>query len=247
VLTGKAGRDTLNGGNGDDRLLGGEANDTVSGGLGLDIFVFDTPLHDVTNVDEITDFNVADDVIRLVGEFFPTINTAGTLPAAAFRAAAVSGDASDRILYDPATGTVRYDADGTGATAAVRFAVLPAGLGVSNADFVVVDPVPAPAVDYSTQIQPIFSENCVTCHAGGGAPEGLRLDVQNSYSNLVNVNSRQVPSLERVEPNDPNNSYLVQKLEGTAAVGDQMPRGQPPLPAAQINLIREWISAGAER
>jgi hypothetical protein len=50
------------------------------------------------------------------------------------------------------------------------------------------------------------------------------LDSTNSYANLVNVASSEVPSLKRVEPGDDNNSYLVQKIEGTAAVGVRMPR-----------------------
>ena len=45
-------------------------------------------------------------------------------------------------------------------------------------------------------------------------------------------------------PNDPDNS-LVQKIEGTAAVGARMPRGLPPLSTANINLIRQWVEQGA--
>jgi len=102
-------------------------------------------------------------------------------------------------------------------------------------------------VNYATQIQPIFDGRCIVCHSGVSAPEGLRLDSTNSYNNLVNVNSTQVPSLKRVEPFDPNNSYLVQKVEGTAAGGERMPLNRAPLSPAQIKLIRDWISGGAER
>lgn len=245
VLTGKEGRDTLNGRGGDDRLIGGNGRDTLTGGPGLDIFVFDLPPDELTNRDDITDFSPPDDVIRLVGSAFPTLHTAGTLPASAFRAAAVAASLSDRILYDPATGILRYDEDGTGPIAPVQFATLAAGLAVSNAGFVVVDPLPPPAVNYTMQIQPIFTANCQSCHSGGSAPQGLRLDANNSYNDLVNVNSRQVPSLKRVKPFDPANSYLVHKIEGTAAVGGRMPLGQPPLSATQIALIRDWIGAGA--
>ena len=54
-----------------------------------------------------------------------------------------------------------------------------------------------------------------------------------------------MPELNRVEPGDPDNSYLVQKLEGTAAAGAQMPFGGPPLDEALIGDIRQWISDGA--
>jgi mono/diheme cytochrome c family protein len=244
VLEGKDGLDTLSGQEGNDRLLGGDDNDTLTGGPGQDTIEFDTPLDDSGNVDNVTDFSPADDGMRLTGAVFPTLTTAGVLQASAFIAGPVAGDLSDRILYDPATGILRYDADGTGATAPVRFATLSAGLAVTSADFVVRNPVATP-VNYATQIQPIFTANCVSCHSGGGAPQGLKLDAPNSFANLVNVNSNEVPSLKRVKPSDPDNSYLVDKIEGTATVGSRMPLNRPPLSTANISLIRQWIIAGA--
>jgi mono/diheme cytochrome c family protein len=182
--------------------------------------------------------------MRLEGAVFPTLTTAGALQSSAFRAALTAGDLSDRILYDPATGALRYDADGTGVTAAVQFGTLAVGLAVTNADFEVQNPVAAPVV-YTTQIQPIFTANCVACHIGAGAPRGLKLDALNSYANLVNVNSSEVPTLKRVKPSDPDNSYLVHKIEGTATVGGRMPPSGAPLSTSQISLIRQWIIAGA--
>ena len=49
-----------------------------------------------------------------------------------------------------------------------------------------------------------------------------------------------------VAPGDPDNSYLIQKLEGTAP-GAQMPFGGTPLDPAIISNIRTWISNGAQR
>src|SRR5687767_2158467 len=69
----------------------------------------------------------------------------------------------------------------------------------------------------------IFTPVCTACHVGAGAPQGLRLDAANSYAMLVNVPSSEVGSLLRVNPGNPNSSYLVQKIEGTAAVGVRMP------------------------
>jgi hypothetical protein len=54
-------------------------------------------------------------------------------------------------------------------------------------------------------------------------------------------------SVWRVKPGDPDNSYIVQKVEGTAAVGGRMPLNREPLTAEQIGLLRQWISEGAER
>ncbi len=46
-------------------------------------------------------------------------------------------------------------------------------------------------------------------------------------------------------PGDPNNSYIIHKLEGTQTVGARMPFGLPPLSQAQIDQVRAWIQAGA--
>jgi hypothetical protein len=91
----------------------------------------------------------------------------------------------------------------------------------------------------------VFTPICATCHAGASAPHGLRLDAANSYALLVGVPSGEEPSILRVKANDPNNSYLVQKIQGNAASGERMPAGMPPLPQATIDTIRQWITNGA--
>lgn len=100
--------------------------------------------------------------------------------------------------------------------------------------------------DFASIQDHVFTPICTACHAGGGAPQGLRLDATNSYSLLVGVPSTEVPSVVRVKAGDPDNSYVIQKLEGHAAVGAQMPFGGPPLPAATIAVIRQWITDGAQ-
>lgn len=107
-------------------------------------------------------------------------------------------------------------------------------------------PPPPPAnTDFQRIQDTIFTPSCTGCHAGANAPRGLRLDAANSYAMLVNVASGEVPALLRVNPGNPDQSYLVQKIEGTAAVGGRMPLGGPPLPADRIALVRQWITAGA--
>lgn len=91
----------------------------------------------------------------------------------------------------------------------------------------------------------VFTPICTTCHAGAAAPVGLRLDAGASYALLVNAPSVEVPALMRVEPGNPDASYLIQKLEGTAAVGGRMPLNGTPLPQATIDVIRQWITDGA--
>lgn len=92
----------------------------------------------------------------------------------------------------------------------------------------------------------VFTPICTACHSGAGAPLGLRLDEGAAFAMLVNAPSVEVPTLRRVEPGNPDASYLIQKLEGTAAVGGRMPLNGPPLPAATIQVIRQWIADGAQ-
>ena len=91
----------------------------------------------------------------------------------------------------------------------------------------------------------VFDPSCVTCHAGAAAPQGLRLDAGNSYTSLVGVESREDDSFLRVEPGNPDDSYLVHKLEGRASVGERMPLGGGPMPDEVIAFVRQWIADGA--
>lgn len=94
----------------------------------------------------------------------------------------------------------------------------------------------------------LFSTTCAVsgCHSGGNPPQGLNLEADQSYGLLVDSPSTEAPTIDRVEPGDPDNSYLIQKLEGTAAVGLRMPANGPPyLTDDQIAVIRQWISDGA--
>jgi hypothetical protein len=106
-------------------------------------------------------------------------------------------------------------------------------------------PVPL-AADFDAIQANVFTPICSVCHIGATAPEGLMLDAAHSYNLLVNVPSTEVPSILRVKPGDPTNSYIIQKLEGHAAVGAQMPFGEPPLPASTIAFIVQWITDGAQ-
>jgi hypothetical protein len=92
----------------------------------------------------------------------------------------------------------------------------------------------------------VFTPICSPCHIGAGAPKGLILDAAHSYSLLVGVPSAEVPSLNRVKPGDPNNSYIILKLTGAPGiVGGQMPLDETPLSQSTIDVIRQWITNGA--
>lgn len=91
----------------------------------------------------------------------------------------------------------------------------------------------------------IFTPKCTQCHSGSGAPQGLNLKKGQAEGNLVGVASGEVPDLKRVDPGNPDDSYLIHKLEGTQDVGSRMPIGGSPLSQEQIDAIRQWIADGA--
>ncbi|MBM6596716.1 calcium-binding protein [Microvirga pudoricolor] len=142
-LYGGAGNDRLYGGPGDDRLYGQQGKDNLYGGMGKDAFVFNTK-PGAANVDTIKDFKPVDDAIWLDNRFYKALGRAGTedMPKALKKAAFWTGesahDANDRVIYDKKTGTIYYDADGTGAAAQVEVAKVKANTALTFKDFFVV-------------------------------------------------------------------------------------------------------------
>lgn len=95
---------------------------------------------------------------------------------------------------------------------------------------------------YAHDIRPIFESRCVVCHSKSNVPDagisgGLALD---SYA-AIRAGAAGRPILT---PSGGGSSELLGRLTATSP-SKLMPRGGPPLPAAQITLIRRWITAGA--
>ena len=92
----------------------------------------------------------------------------------------------------------------------------------------------------------VFTPRCISCHSGAAARNNLHLDdAQTSYDNLVGVRATEYAVLFRVAAGDPDNSYLIHKLEGTQEVGSRMPLNGPYLDTETIGVIRQWITDGA--
>jgi ELWxxDGT repeat protein len=114
ILNGGAGNDTIIGVAGNDTLNGGLGNDILTGGLGRDIFLFNTPLNSRTNRDRITDFNRSQgDRIQLENAIFRGIGGNGTLSASRFHSGSRFTAPSQRILYNPTSGNLTYDSNGS--------------------------------------------------------------------------------------------------------------------------------------
>lgn len=144
VLSGMAGDDGINGGKGIDTIYGGIGRDNIHGELGNDIiyggsqqdfFYFDTTLNPLNNIDQLKDFDPNGDgdygdLIVLDKTIFTklsSINDWSGFNANFFKANAngVSVDSNDYIVLDNTganAGSLYYDADGSGAGAAIKFA-----------------------------------------------------------------------------------------------------------------------------
>jgi hypothetical protein len=95
----------------------------------------------------------------------------------------------------------------------------------------------------TNDVIPITSENCATtsaCHSAMQSSSGF-------YGMLVNQISEECSDLRLdVKPGDPEHSYVIDKLTGrNICSGVPMPRGEPMLPAAQIQTLYDWICEGA--
>ncbi|MEZ4699596.1 MAG: hypothetical protein R2834_04645 [Rhodothermales bacterium] len=93
----------------------------------------------------------------------------------------------------------------------------------------------------------IFTTSCALsgCHAGASPQQGMNLSAGQAYANIVNVPSNENPQMNRITPNDPDNSYLFLKISGTNISGSRMPLGGSPLSDDKIAMVREWIEDGA--
>lgn len=91
---------------------------------------------------------------------------------------------------------------------------------------------------------------CTNCHTTAGGrrpPAGMDLGSPEAHSQWVNVPAIGKPGAIRVIPGDPENSYVIHKIEGRPGIfGLRMPRSGPPyLTDGQIRVIKRWIELGA--
>jgi len=92
---------------------------------------------------------------------------------------------------------------------------------------------PATNISYSKDVQPILDSRCGKCHMGEYVSEDLHMD---TYESLME-GSENGPV---IIPGNADDSLLVQKL-----VEGKMPKRGPKLTPVQIQIITDWIDAGA--
>jgi len=106
----------------------------------------------------------------------------------------------------------------------------------------------APLEPTLTNVQAeVFGPSCAFsgCHGDGKGSANLSLKQGVAYANLVGIAADGDATQTRVIPGDAEGSYLVMKLEDASGItGDVMP--STPLDADRIQLVRDWIDAGAQ-
>lgn len=98
--------------------------------------------------------------------------------------------------------------------------------------------LPARAVDVSYQrdVWPVFRRHCVGCHSEQKVKGGLRLDD-------VAALKKGGKSGPLFVAGKPDKSLLVKQVSGEKP---EMPENEPPLSAAKVKLLRDWIAQGAK-
>lgn len=137
-LDGLGGNDTIDGGAGNDKIFGGWGSDYLKGGSGHDTFVFNTAPSSA-NADKISDYNAAQDTIELENSVYAALGAAtGVIAAAKFCLGTAAHHASDRVIYDQKTGSLYYDADGSGHGHQVLIATLTNHAAITKADILII-------------------------------------------------------------------------------------------------------------
>jgi len=140
VITGNTASNILNGGAGNDKLSGGAGKDILTGGAGADSFLFNAALSASTNVDDITDFVVADDTILLENAIFTVFKAVGAISSASFIKGTdgLAKDSNDYLIYETDTGNLFYDSNGKTTGGSTLVAHLDANLALTYKDFLIV-------------------------------------------------------------------------------------------------------------
>ena len=96
-------------------------------------------------------------------------------------------------------------------------------------------PAATTSISFANDIMPILESRCINCHGSERTQKGL--DVK-TYESLM-AGSENGPV---VTPGDAGNSLLVDQL-----VQGKMPKRGPKLTPDQVQLITDWINAGAQK
>ena len=111
---------------------------------------------------------------------------------------------------------------------------------VQAADHVPTETAPISAdmhfeVSFATEVMPLFEKHCWECHSEDNAELGLKLD---TYEGVMGGSDYGTV----VEAGDVDASLLIDMI----ASGD-MPDGGDPMPAEELDVIKAWVTEGAQK
>ncbi|MBC8356729.1 MAG: hypothetical protein H8E66_32540 [Planctomycetes bacterium] len=99
-----------------------------------------------------------------------------------------------------------------------------------------LDKETAGKISYRADVWPIMKRHCWGCHSGGDAKGGLSVD---TVADMLKGGDGGA----MFEVGKPDESALLEMITGDEP---EMPQKQPPLSAAKIQILRQWIFAGAK-
>jgi hypothetical protein len=94
-------------------------------------------------------------------------------------------------------------------------------------------------VDFSSDIRPIFNQNCTSCHGGVRQKNGVSFIFREEALGTGKSGRR------TIVPGNPDASELIARVTSTDP-DMRMPYHAPPLAPEQIALFRRWIKEGAK-
>lgn len=127
-----------------------------------------------------------------------------------------------------------------------------------------IEQLKTPVALFENDVMPVFNQACgfSSCHGSKGAGNhGIYLGAKSAADfDLVKQSlaskSKVLPTMAYVTPGDPDNSFLLHKLDDDLCVfeascangscGEAMPQGNPALPEDKRDAIRRWIAQGAK-
>jgi hypothetical protein len=95
------------------------------------------------------------------------------------------------------------------------------------------------AVDYNTEVKPIFNKKCITCHGGVKRQSGFSLLFR---SDALAINKSGKPA---IIPGDPSHSEMIRRLN-LSDPEERMPYRHEPLTPKEISTLKQWIKEGAK-
>ena len=96
-----------------------------------------------------------------------------------------------------------------------------------------------PAVDFETDIRPIFEKHCVSCHGHELQRDGI------AFHKKATAFRESDEGHVVIVPGKPEESWLI-KMITHEDEDARMPKDKRPLPEATIALLKDWIKEGAE-